>query len=527
MSAELDDGPERSFASRLRRRRVREDADDRVPADVGFDFGYGWTVTVAPIAGSDLLRAADMDAAEPRLLPGQRDDDPVRHDPPEPVDGRLMPRRPDSRRRAAPAQPEPAPPPPPPVIEDRPIIAPTPPRRRTMPEATSRLDGPRLGPRDRAEGDGARHRRAQRIIGGGTVMIDDALYPLIDWSTGGIAIRSEGHLYRIGDRRLLELEIDLDDYAVNLDLDGEVVNRTSDRTGWRFVNPTDTQRQVLRALTQATTGGTAAAFPRDRGGGRPAAAIAGAPRPRPRGRRRGRPNLVAALAAFPFNAVVILAVAGAIILAVNEGELPEVDLAGPAGSVPTATSTPAPAAAPAGPITAEHAAVAVERVALTAPLGGIVLEWAMAPGGSIARGEPLVSLAVGEADAARSEAVLSPCDCILARVLAVAGESVAEGGDLALLYESGVEAHVQALFAPSSAPYPGDPVTVTLTYTGEVRDGVVDRVGRRDEPGDFIGLPQSVFADNPADVFAVVRTDPGLPPALAGDPAEVTVRPRT
>ncbi len=70
-------------------------------------------------------------------------------------------------------------------------------------------------------------------------------------------------------------------------------------------------------------------------------------------------------------------------------------------------------------------------------------------------------------------------------------------------------------------------MSVTLTYTGEVRDGVVDRVGRLDGPDGFIGLPETVFGDNPADVFAVVRTDPGLPPELAGDPAEVTLRPRS
>ena len=83
------------------------------------------------------------------------------------------------------------------------------------------------------------------------------------------------------------------------------------------------------------------------------------------------------------------------------------------------------------------------------------------------------------------------------------------------------EHYVQELQRP---PNPGDNVTVTLTYTGEVRDGVVDRVGRPDNPDDFIGLPDAAFADDTADVLAVVRTVPGLPPAFAGDPADVTVR---
>jgi hypothetical protein len=525
MSADLDDGPERSFASRLKRRRGRENAGavagESLPVEGDWEFGYGgWNVTVAPMGGS----AVPVPQVGPELPPQPRrgGEEPLRPAPEPAVDERLLPRRPEARRRAA-SLPEPPPSPPlPPPPEDRPIIAPAPPRRRTMPEAPSRVDGPRLGPRERNDSDGARHRRTQRILGGGTVMIDDELYPLVDWSAGGIAIRSEGHLYRIGDRRLLELEIDLDDYAVNLDLDGEVVNRSSDRTGWRFTTPTETQRQVLRALTQASTsGGGAAAFPRRADAGGKVPPLVGAARP------RRRASVIGAIASLPFNAVVILAAVGIAVYAINDGRLPEIDLDRLAAALPAAEPEPEVDAVDARPLTAAHAAVAVERIALAAPAGGIVLEWAVGPGEAVAEGEPLVSLAVGEGDTARAEAVLSPCDCILSSVLAAAGQSVAAGAELALLYRSGVEADVHALFAPGSAPNPGDPVTVTLTYTGEVHDGVVTRVGRQDAPDAFIGLPGTVFADNPLDVFAVVRTAPGLPPALAGDPAQVTVRPRS
>ncbi|MBJ3778587.1 PilZ domain-containing protein [Acuticoccus mangrovi] len=409
----------------------------------------------------------------------------------------------------------------PPVEDEGPVIAAT--RRPaakpvevpplTVPRPRGRTPRPGAAAATITTEPGQQNRRAQRIDGGGTVMIEDQLYSLIDWSTGGIAIRSEGQLYRIGDARKLELEIDLGDYAVNLDIDGEVVNRSSDRTGWRFVAPSETQRQVLRALTHAALHGRPFNAPRA-ARARPmppgateeeAAATERAVAPK-KAKRPRRFSPIAALMSLPFNAAIIGLVASVVILTEAADRVP-------GGSD----------AAPKGPqaVRAEHAAVAVKRIAVDAGDGGLVLEWAKAPGELVAEGEPIVSLVEDARNGAR-KAIVSPCDCYLARILVDPGERVAAGGQVALLYPRGSEGHVQALFASGNAPNLGDEVNVDLPYSGDRYTGVVESVGRVDDPQGYIGLPPAILDDQNA-VFARIRTTPAMPAALAGDPAIVTV----
>ncbi len=353
---------------------------------------------------------------------------------------------------------------------------------------------------------GARNRRSQRIGGGGTVMIGDALYPLLDWSMGGIAISPGRQDIVAGERRRLEVELDMRDYAVSLDMEGEAVTVTADRIGFRFVDPTDRQKQVLRALTNAAVQGRSFAPPLNPGHGVPVIDNEGRDARRTVPPRR-RLSPLAALMSLPFNAAVIALVAGAAIFALPDK----------GGSSSQSVGSVA-----AGPIRAEHAAVAVERQALTANATGVVLEWGYSPGESVSEGDALVSVMLGTGGESRA-VVESPCDCNLARILVEAGDRVVEGDVIALLYPRDAEGHVQAMFPFGTAPNPGDSVSVALPYSGDRFEGVVDKVGRLDDPQDYIGLPTAIIAGDRTAVFARIKTSPPVPAALAGDPAVVTV----
>lgn len=416
---------------------------------------------------------------------------------------------------AEPASSAAAPPPKPTRRDDRPIIAaPLSPRRfaRTetriteTPEEPASGRGSRRSRRERAkrEDDGALLRAAERIEGGGTVMISDVLHPLHDWSTGGLAIAADGQRWRVGDRALLEVEFDLGDHAVNIDLPGEVMNRSSDRIGWRFVGTTARQDEVLRQVALASLSGRPFAAPsQDAGRGRRSES------PRAPRRRRGL-GAAGALIALVFNAAVILFIAGAILLALGRGDVMRL-------------IAPADAPAPEVFIRADHAALAVETLPLVAGVGGIVLEWGAAPGAEVDNGEALVSLALDEGEAADRDVVASPCDCILARVLTRVGTRVASGETLALLYPRGSTGYVQALFNPARAPAAGAAVTVTAPDTETQYQGRVTAVGMPEDPGSDIGLPKSIILQG--DTFVRIETTPPVPAALAGEPVVVTVTP--
>ncbi|GAB5373543.1 MAG: hypothetical protein AcusKO_00050 [Acuticoccus sp.] len=392
---------------------------------------------------------------------------------------------------------------------DRPIIAAPPtPRRfarsepvRTEPEPPrgKRATGGRARRPDRREEEAARKRTAARIAGGGTVMIADVLHPLHDWSTGGLAIAAEGQRYRIGDRALLEVEFDLGDYAVNLDLPGEVANRSAEQIGWRFTDVSDRQQAVLRSVAAASQTGGAFTAPGAGGGSRA--------RQKPRGRRTL--GAAGALIALVFNAAVIAFLAGALILALG-GTLP----------APVSTGEPAPARIVER---SDHAAVAVATTPLVSRIAGVVLEWGAVRGGEVDNGEALVSLALDGVDADR-DVIASPCDCILARILSRPGARVRDGDTVALLYPRGSKGYVQAMFNPTKAPAVGEPATVRLTDSGKSFEGVVTDVGRPADPGADIGLPRSIILQG--NVFVRIETTPPIPPARAGDAAVVTISAR-
>lgn len=498
---------DRPIASRLRRGRGRTATDQDTAVDMDtasdidtdagtetempgeapqeksapseFDFGYGgWSVTLQSLAMPEPARQSAVVEDRPALpAPSDTGDASA-----------------DEAGRLAIAPPDPRP-------DDRPLISPERPRGRlakTRRETSAPRNARPLRGRKGAD-DGARNRRARRIEGGGTVIIEGALYPLVDWSAGGIAIASKEQLYRVGDTHRLELEIDLGDYAVNLDLDAEVVNRDSEKTGWRFNEPSDTQRQVLRSLTHAAVSAQSFNAPRQRTGvGSQKMAVE-----RPR-RRRGSRGLLGVLS-LPFNAGMAAIIAGIVIVAMDL-RAPQ-DVATPVVEEPTM-------------VRAEHAAVAVARFALAASVGGVVGQWQVAPEALVSEGDPLVVItdAGGQADT-----LTSPCDCFLARTLAEPGQTVTEGQDVALFYGQGAVGHIQALFDADGAPNPGDQVAVDLPYSGQTYAGVVERVGDAERPDAFIGLPSAILRGNADAVFARIRTTPGLPAALAGDPAIVTL----
>ena len=373
-------------------------------------------------------------------------------------------------------------------------------------DRTGRRSGRGRSERPEANAAPVRNRRSQRIERGGTVMIDGDLYRLLDWSTGGVAVGSEEQTYRIGDVRTLELELDLTDYAVNIDLEARVANRTAERTGWQFTGPNETQRQVLRALTHASLH-TRGFEPH-----RSQRLALGAPSfEAPEARRRGVIRPLAAAASLPFNAAVIVVLALFAGGTISSGGL---SFAGGSG------------AASGDALRAEHAAVAVERIVMSALGEGIVLDWGTAPGEPIDAGAPLVAVLSGSGSEADRSLIASPCDCFLARILKEEGSTVSRGEPMALLYERDTTGHIQALFAEDVVPRPGDRVAVKLPYSGTQYDGVVEEVGALDDPQSTIGLPMTLLRQKPAAVFVRISTEPALPATAAGDPAIVTLRGR-
>ncbi|MEM7694605.1 MAG: PilZ domain-containing protein [Pseudomonadota bacterium] len=548
------DAAERRLKDRLKRRRARrESAADEVAPDVSYDFGYGgWTVTLdkvempeaerqvaVPKSNAQKLKAklkagAAKSAARPAKQPPA--DPPAEEEPPKPLteamdEAALDDHREDARAaaaaerramvRAAAARRTPDAP----SAGGRPLIAPPRDNRRAPQPAELRADpespagrraagrrerrvevGPAEEAKTRARRDeaGAKKRRHQRIEGGGTVMIGNDLFPLLDWSMGGIAISSDLQLFRIGDQKSLELELDMGDYAVNLDLDAEVVNRSADRTGLKFLAPTERQRQLLRALSHAAIHGKGFSAPFE---GKGRATIPGQAAKRSNKRLWRALSPVAAIASFPFNAAVIALIVSVALLTLRGGELPQNPIAG-------TDRTPA--------IRADHAMVAVERLPLTAEADGTLLEWGIAPGDAVGEGVPLVSVGLGDEDGTRAT-LNSPCDCTVARIVASENTAIAAGDTVAVLTPREAPVHIQALFAPGAAPQAGNRVSIEMP-SGDRYEGVVERVGVLEDPQAYIGLPTAIVRGNDT-VFARIRTTTALPAELAGNPAIVTLQP--
>lgn len=423
--------------------------------------------------------------------------------------------------------------------EDRPIIAVPEPRRSAglggwsddalaEPGAISRARSLRSTrgrpepPGERRDDVGARQRQSPRIEGGGTVMIDDVLYRLLDWSTGGIAVNTERRHYRVGDIRSLELELDFGDYAVNLDLTGRVANRSSGRIGWAFIGPSGAQRQVLRSLSHAALYGEPFAAPASRDTDLADMIARTGPRRQRHtaGRFAWRLKTAAALMSLPFNLMVVALIAGVAILSMASGDVALAPSGGVPEVAPQVVSTPA---LPEGAIRAVHAAVAVARVPLVASVDGRVTGFDLGIGDAVDRGEPMAH--VERADGEATEVIRAPCSCTLARIVAASGTRVSEGDTLALLTRRGARGHVQALFATDSVPRPDTPVSVDLPYSGDSFLGVVESIGEPASPDAYIGLPPASLRQSGGAVLVRIRTTPPVPAEFAGDPAIVTVEP--
>ncbi|WP_075222462.1 PilZ domain-containing protein [Acuticoccus yangtzensis] len=407
---------------------------------------------------------------------------------------------------------------------------PLPPRpsRRTRSTGTGTIEGPGPGILGSTTAPPESNRRAQRIEGGGTVIIDEKLFDLVDWSALGISIRSDEQLYKLGDVETLELEIDLGDYAVNLDLEAEVVNRNSQRTGWRFREPTDTQRQVLRSLMHASLTGRNFQAPRGPVGSiKPDDETAELtpiwPTPR---RRRVMFSPIGALMSLPFNAAVIALISGAAILTMRSGEESppapaSLDLVparvSPAASEAAATRPPPPA----GATEALAAAVAVDRIALDIAGPGLLLSWAGVEGERFDEMQAIATVS-SDADTAAPRIILSPCACILGRIETEAGARLVPGEPAASLFPADAVGFVEAVFDAAAAPLPGTSVLVDLPYSGETIAGTVQSSAPSRSGDGVLGLPERQRGE-PGTVVSRITTTPGIEPRLAGTPVIVRV----
>ena len=368
------------------------------------------------------------------------------------------------------------------------------PRRPVQPPRTAAAAKPERERKARKPG-GKRKPAAGEIAGGGTVVIDGDLYPLTDWSPDAIGIPSPRQFYKIGDRRVLELELDFTDYAVNLDLNAVVVERADGRTEWLIEKSTRRQRELLASLSAAAAKG-GDPFPSD---GVSSEAARASRRARNRRRRRWMP--LANLASLPLNAVIItlIVIIGAL---TDRSALPVEATAEPVFQ----------------PVSAVDAAVAVPITRVVSPADGSLLSIDAAAGERIQRGAVLLQLRTIEEDRERVS-VLSPCDCVVAELLVRDGLPLREGQLLAMLYEEDAEPTIHAFFAPGDVPAVGEkanvrpagvPTPVMATVTGIAPGtsgvlGVADRV--RALAGDA--------------VLVELTPERGLPATLAGVPAFV------
>ncbi|MEM6848828.1 MAG: hypothetical protein AAF580_12275 [Pseudomonadota bacterium] len=522
---------ERRLAERLKRRRKSNDAEDAqladelaptddaaplVPADTvqsqadgpTASMAYGhddWTVAVDTDRPSVPGRRRAARAAS-RAPKAEREEttSPARPQierrPGERQTGGLRSRL-DAVREAEPvSQRRPAP------RRDGPVIAPMDPAAAEAAPANGRPRRPVHPPRtatavksereSTARQSGAKRKPAPgEITGGGTVVIDGDLYPLTDWSPDAIGIPSPRHFYKMGDRRVLELELDFTDYAVNLDLNAVVVERADGRTEWLVEKPTRRQRELLASLSAAAARG-GDPFPSD---GVSSKAARASRRARNRRLRRWMP--LANLASLPLNAVIIalMVIIGAL---TDRSALPLAATVEPVFQ----------------PVSAVDAAVAVPVMRVLSPAHGTLLSIDVAAGELIQRGAVLLQLRTIEDDRERVS-VLSPCDCVVAELLVRDGLPLREGQLLAMLYDQDAEPTIHAFFAPGDVPAVGEkanvrpagvPTPVMAAVTGLAPDtsgvlGVADRV--RALAGDA--------------VLVELTPEKGLPATLAGVPAFV------
>jgi len=173
--------------------------------------------------------------------------------------------------------------------------------------------------------------------------------------------------------------------------------------------------------------------------------------------------------------------------------------------------------------TSQTGAVAVPRIAVSAPVAGTVLEMVVEPGEEVVPGSMLGSLRTPEGERVRLE---SECYCVV-RELAKRGEPVGEGEPVAALFSSSAQPVVQAIFSrkDEAVLVPGRRVSIRLPYAGRTIDGTIDRVTPGLE-GDWIGMPPAI-ADASDTVVAWVEPSTALDIAAVGEPVTVTFEPST
>ncbi|MEM8664797.1 MAG: biotin/lipoyl-binding protein [Pseudomonadota bacterium] len=376
------------------------------------------------------------------------------------------------------------------------------PRRPVQPIRSKSAPAGSERARKQRKPDATRKPARGEVAGGGTVVIDGDLFPLTDWSPEAIGIPGARQFYKLGDRRTLELELDFGDYAVNLDLRGVVVERYEGRTEWLIDEPTRSQKNVLSALSAAALKG---ANPFDA-----LVSARGGPGVRSRGARRGRYRVLlplAAIVSLPLNAVIIALIVVVALMDTGDGDLLDTPLANTA-------SNPV--------VRALHGAVSVPAVRVLSPVDARVTSVSVREGDRVEPGELLMSVRTSEDDSERVS-FISPCRCVVDRVLVQKGQPMREGQWVATLYESDVTPTVRALFEPDTAPQVGAEVTVRPTGVPTPIPGAVTAIAPPE--GDRIGLSDRVRALSSGAVMVEVMPSRPIPRALAGVPTFVDFTP--
>lgn len=86
--------------------------------------------------------------------------------------------------------------------------------------------------------DPARRRYARRSCDKCVTMIDNKIYPVVDWSVGGVQISCDERVYGIGQEIDLALKFRLRDDVIDIPHKGRVVRKSTSRVALEFLPQT-------------------------------------------------------------------------------------------------------------------------------------------------------------------------------------------------------------------------------------------------------------------------------------------------
>jgi len=80
-----------------------------------------------------------------------------------------------------------------------------------------------------------RRRHARRIGDKCVTLIDNKLYPVLDWSMGGVQVTCDERVYGIGQEVDLDLKFQLREDVINIPHKGRVVRKGKSRVAFEFL----------------------------------------------------------------------------------------------------------------------------------------------------------------------------------------------------------------------------------------------------------------------------------------------------